>query len=45
MSVRIGAGVQTSLTENLGTYARLSYLKGENTEEPLQGLFGVKVSF
>ncbi|MFL4214738.1 autotransporter outer membrane beta-barrel domain-containing protein [Enterobacter mori] len=45
VSVRVGAGVQASFTENIGGYARLSYLKGENTEEPLQGLVGVKVFF
>ncbi|MFP2428624.1 autotransporter outer membrane beta-barrel domain-containing protein [Enterobacter ludwigii] len=41
----MGAGVQASLTKNAGAYASLSYLKGEHREEPLQGLFGVKVYF
>ncbi|MFP2429092.1 autotransporter outer membrane beta-barrel domain-containing protein, partial [Enterobacter ludwigii] len=36
-AVRMGAGVQASLTKNAGAYASLSYLKGEHREEPLQG--------
>ncbi|HAI1306443.1 TPA: autotransporter outer membrane beta-barrel domain-containing protein [Escherichia fergusonii] len=44
-AVRMGAGVQTTLTDNIGAFVRLSYLKGRDTEEPLQGSLGVNVTW
>lgn len=35
---RVGAGVQADITKNMGAYASLDYTKGDDIENPLQGV-------
>ena len=42
---RVGAGVQADITKNVGAFASLGYTKGNDVENPLQGLVGVNVTW
>ncbi|EFA3983419.1 autotransporter outer membrane beta-barrel domain-containing protein [Escherichia coli] len=42
---RVGAGVQADITKNMGTYASLDYTKGDDIENPLQGVVGINVTW
>ncbi|MCN7826990.1 autotransporter outer membrane beta-barrel domain-containing protein [Escherichia coli] len=42
---RVGAGVQADITKNMGAYASLDYTKGDDIENPLQGVVGVNVTW
>lgn len=41
---RVGAGVQADITKNMGAYASLDYTKGDDIENPLQGVVGINVT-
>lgn len=40
-----GAGVQADITKNMGAYASLDYTKGDDIENPLQGVVGINVTW
>ncbi|ENT8836941.1 outer membrane autotransporter HyxB [Escherichia coli] len=42
---RVGAGVQADITKNMGAYASLDYTKGDDIENPLQGVVGINVTW
>lgn len=42
---RVGADVQADITKNMGTYASLDYTKGDDIENPLQGVVGINVTW
>ncbi|EQA2937950.1 outer membrane autotransporter HyxB [Escherichia coli] len=42
---RVGAGVQADITKNMGAYASLGYTKGDDIENPLQGVVGINVTW
>ncbi len=39
-----GAGVQADITKTWGAYASLDYTKGDDIENPLQGVVGINVT-
>nr|WP_308936591.1 autotransporter outer membrane beta-barrel domain-containing protein [Escherichia marmotae] len=41
----MGAGVQADITKNMGAYAILDYTKGDDIENPLQGVAGINVTW
>ncbi|NYY75905.1 hypothetical protein DMI70_07180 [Escherichia coli] len=41
---RVGAGVQADITKTWGAYASLDYTKGDDIENPLQGVVGINVT-
>lgn len=42
---RVGAGVQADITKNMGAYASLDYTKGDDIENPLQGVVSINVTW
>lgn len=44
-AVRVGAGARVKFMDNVGGYAGLDYTKGSDTEQPLQGMIGVNVTW
>ena len=37
--------VQADITKNMGAYASLDYTKGDDIENPLQGVVGINVTW
>ncbi|ECD6034724.1 autotransporter outer membrane beta-barrel domain-containing protein [Salmonella enterica] len=42
---RLGTGINAEINKNIGVYLNLNYTKGDNIENPLQGITGINVTW